>query len=122
MHRPNKANKYQSTLTVVVLLLIVWLINDIEIIAQIGLGIGFLALVSSEIAMWIDAIWTKILTIIGWINSRVLLSLVFFLILAPIAFFYRIFKGDTLNLKGGKSSYFIDRNHLYKAEDLKNPW
>ncbi len=118
----NQSTTYQSSLTVVIFLLIIWLISGVTLIAQIAVGVGFSALLSSHIARWIDYGWTKVLAALGWFNSRVLLSVVFFLILAPIAFIYRLVKGDTLNLKTGKESYFIDRSHKYEAKDLENPW
>jgi uncharacterized protein involved in cysteine biosynthesis len=122
MQSAKSTSTYQSALTVVVFLLIIWLLSGVTLIAQIAVGVGFLALLSSHIARWIDYGWTKVLAALGWFNSRVLLSVVFFLILAPIAFIYRLVKGDTLNLKTGKKSYFIDRSHTYEAKDLENPW
>lgn len=113
---------YQSALTVVVFLLIIWLISGSLLFAKIATGVGFLSLLSKHIARWIDIAWSKVLMTLGWINSRILLSAVFFIILAPIAFLYRLVKGDTLNLKSGKSSYFVERDHLYTPDDMKNPW
>jgi len=113
---------YQSALTVVVFLLIIWLISGQIIVAHVAVAVGFMALLSEQIAKGIDFAWSKVLFAFGWINSRVLLGLIFFVILTPLAFFYRLVKGDTLNLKSGKSSYYTDRNHTYTAKDLENPW
>ena len=40
--------------------------------------------------------WMKLGLILGWINSRIILGLVFIIVLLPIAFIMRIFKYDPL--------------------------
>jgi membrane-bound ClpP family serine protease len=54
---------------------------------------------------------------IGAVMSRVLLSIVFFVFLSPIAFFYRLFANKSR--KGNSESYFVERNHKYTAPDLE---
>ena len=44
-------------------------------------------------------IWMMIGTILGWINSRIILGLVFLLVLQPIAFFMKLFGYDPLRSK-----------------------
>ena len=54
--------------------------------------------------------WMLLGNILGWINSRIILSLVFILVLCPIAFFMKFFKYDPLNLQKMKTrSYKILR-------------
>ena len=43
--------------------------------------------------------WMKLGYILGWINSRIILGLVFIIILQPIAFIMRIFGHDPLRTK-----------------------
>ena len=52
-------------------------------------------------------IWIKIGLILGWINSRIILGIVFFLILIPISIIMKFFKYDPLNKKQStnKSTY-----------------
>ena len=44
-------------------------------------------------------IWMKIGLILGWINSKIILGIVFFLILIPISIIMKLFKYDPLNKK-----------------------
>ena len=44
-------------------------------------------------------IWMKIGDILGWVNSRIILGLVFLIILQPIAFIMRIMGHDPLRMK-----------------------
>ena len=56
--------------------------------------------------------WMLLGNILGWINSRIILSIVFIFVLCPIAFFMKFFKYDPLNLKKMKKrSYKILKHH-----------
>ena len=62
-------------------------------------------------------IWMFTGTVLGWINSRIILGLVFLLVLQPIAFFMKLFGYDPLRLKKGNvKSYREIREH--KSTDL----
>jgi hypothetical protein len=67
-------------------------------------------------------VWLLIGKTMGWINSKILLTIIFFLILTPFAILFRIFTNDPLGLKKKESSYFIERNHTYTGKDLDNIW
>lgn len=67
--------------------------------------------------------WYKLAEILGAINGRILLSVVFFIILVPVALLSRIGKKNPLTLKReSKKSVFIDRNHKYAAKDMEQVW
>lgn len=55
--------------------------------------------------------WIFIGTILGWINTRIILFALFFMVFTPVAIFRRIIGKDTLNqkLNPQADSYFIDR-------------
>ena len=54
-------------------------------------------------------LWMKIGHVLGWVNTRIILGLVFFLIFAPVALFFRLLGKDTLKqrLDASASSYRI---------------
>tara|TARA_Y100000589_G_scaffold330086_1_gene378653 strand:- start:23 stop:415 length:393 start_codon:yes stop_codon:yes gene_type:complete len=55
-------------------------------------------------------IWMKIGHVLGWINTRLILSLIFFLILFPISLIMKSLKHDPLRLKkSNKLSYRENR-------------
>ena len=62
-------------------------------------------------------VWMKIGHILGWINSRIILSIVYLFVLVPIAFFMRVRGYDPLQKKkeSTKSYKIIKRN----ISDLK---
>jgi hypothetical protein len=56
---------------------------------------------------------------------KILLSLVFFLVVAPIAIVRRLAGKDSLKLsafKAGKDSVMVVRNHLFTSADLERPY
>lgn len=59
----------------------------------------------------------------GWVMSKVILSIIFYLFLFPIALLARLFGNNPMRLKkSSESSYYVDRNHTYSSGDLENPW
>ena len=87
-------------------------------------ALGAISLMFPVLAEWIHIGWMKLAQALGWFNGRLLLSLVFFLLLTPIALIYRLFNRDSLRLKRPKEgeSMFVERNHTFSASDLSNPW
>lgn len=84
--------------------------------------IGFLYIVSKNLQARIVWFWYKIAEVLGWINARILLSLIYFLVVTPVGILFRLFGNDPLLLKKPKGSFYTIREHSYKKEDLKNPW
>jgi hypothetical protein len=67
--------------------------------------------------------WYKIAEILGAINGRILLSLVFFVVLFPVAAIAKLSKKNPLGLKReSNKSVFTERNHKYSAKDLEQVW
>ena len=57
---------------------------------------------------------------LGWINSRIILGLVYFLVLQPIAIIMKILGYDPLNTKkNNEESYKVDKkNHTINLEKI----
>lgn len=81
------------------------------------------ALVSPRAAARVSAAWLAFSALVGKYNTRLLLILIFFLVLIPVAFLRRLFSGDTLNTgKKGEGSYYRKRGGKFTAGDLENLW
>lgn len=118
-----KQNTAEIILSIVVGFLALDFIFDIQGFLYAAGIIGLLGLLSSAFAGLVSKVWLKFAEILGRINGSILLSIIFFLVLTPIAFLMRIFSGDSaLNLKKPKKTTFAERNHKYTADDLKNIW
>ena len=78
------------------------------IIAIIFLVLG---LINSKILTPLNKLWFKFGILLGRIVSPVIMGLIFFLVVTPIALIMRIIGKDLLNLKFNKEkSYWIEKN------------
>ena len=62
---------------------------------------------------------------LGNVMSKLILTLIFFIILLPVGIIKRLFSKDTLQLKiwkEGHGSVLEHRNHLFKAKDLEHTY
>ena len=68
-------------------------------------------------------IWMKIGGVLGWINTRIILGLLFYVIVFPMGLIMRLFGKDPMNRKLDKQtgSYRIKSAQAPK-EDLENPY
>ena len=89
------------------------LINDQEIkIWSILTSLIFLilGLINSKILTPLNKVWFKFGIFLGKIISPIVMGLIFFLVVTPIAFLMRMLKKDLLNLKFNKNnSYWIKK-------------
>ena len=84
--------------------------------------VGLIHLIIPTVGGWIVLGWFKLGHVLGWINTRILLSIIFYLFLFPISILYRLTNKNSLQRKNVKGSIFENRDHLYKKEDLENIW
>jgi multisubunit Na+/H+ antiporter MnhG subunit len=76
-------------------------------------------------------VWFGLAEILGFIVSRIVLTIVFAALVVPVGFVRILLGQDTLQLKKWKQnrsknniddSVFVVRNHKYSADDLVNPF
>ena len=69
-----------------------------------------LGIINSKILTPLNKAWFKFGIFLGKIISPIVMGVIFFLVVTPIAFLMRILKKDLLNLKYSKnSSYWIEK-------------
>lgn len=115
----------KSLETIIVLmgaLLVFYFIFELEVLLYIGLGLAVLSIISGWLTDRLAWLWLKLAEGIGYVMSRILLTLIFYIFLTPLALLSRLFTKDHLQLKGKQPSYFVERNQKYKAEDMENVW
>ena len=89
------------------------LINQGEIrIWSLLLSLLFLVLglIKSKLLNPLNKVWFKFGIFLGKIISPIIMGLIFFLVVTPIAFLMRMLKKDLLNLKFSKNnSYWVEK-------------
>lgn len=90
-------------------------------IRYVALGIGAASFIPplERLIVWI---WDKIAMVLGWINTKIILSVVFFIFLTPFGILSRLFSKSALKLKQDSNTTFVERNHTYTKKDLENIW
>ena len=98
------------------------LINQGEIRAWsvlISLLFLILGIINSKILTPLNKAWFKFGIFLGKIISPIIMGIIFFFVVTPIAFLMRILKKDLLNLKYNKnSSYWVEKTDPKSA--MKN--
>ncbi|WP_420573597.1 hypothetical protein [Kordia sp.] len=84
-----------------------------------GIGVASFFPPLERLIVWI---WEKIALILGWINTKIILSVVFFIFLTPFGILSRLFSKSNLKLKHDSNTTFVERNHTYTKKDLENIW
>jgi hypothetical protein len=66
--------------------------------------------------------WFNFGRVMGNITQPVILIITFYLILTPIALLSRLFSENSIQLKGGKLSYFQKEEKTFKKSDFEKTW
>jgi multisubunit Na+/H+ antiporter MnhG subunit len=82
--------------------------------------IGFLI---NPLGEYIHLFWMMIAKVLGYINSRIFLFILFFFILTPVALLMRLLgKATYFKNSEKRNTLFEQRNHLYVKEDIEHPF
>jgi hypothetical protein len=120
-------NRLESIKTITVLA-IAFLIAHLIFGARWLLWTALLLLVGgafeSRITTAMARYWMQLASFLGRINSKVILTLMFFVVLTPIAFLYRLFNREKVDhfLRNRRDSYFDDIQKTYGHEDFEKLW
>lgn len=118
----NNSNSYKSVLVIVTGFYgIGWLFKSVYF-EYLSIGIALMSLLLPFTVPYLLNLWNKIGNIIGWINTRIILGIIFYLILFPISLLYKFKKRNMLKGSKDSASMFKERNHEYTREDLTFPW
>ena len=84
-----------------------------------------LNMVVPQIYRPLAVLWLGLSDLMGAVVSKILLSIVFFLVVTPIGVVRRLFGKDSLQLRAFKASpesAMVERNHLFEPGDLTRPF
>ena len=78
----------------------------------IGMPLFILGFIRPELLLYPYKAWMKLGHILGWVNSRIILGLVFILVLQPIAFVMKIFGYDPLRTKKNNQKTYRENKNV----------
>lgn len=118
-----KSNSSKTVLTICLGFLIIHIVGQNRWALSLSVIIGLIGVFSDFLSEKVEIIWLYLTKILSYIVPNILLSIVFYFILFPIGLLSRLFGiKDSLKLKGGSPSYFIEINKKFQKEDFDNPW
>lgn len=118
----NQTEKLKAQLVIVIGFIALFFIFKSDYLLYAAFFLGIIFLFVSPLGNLIIKLWFKLAEILGWLNSRILLSIVFYVFLFPLAAINKLFSKNALHLKNVSDTLFTERNHKYKKDDLENVW
>jgi hypothetical protein len=114
---------YKSTLTIVIGFILISNYYNYKPLFIVALIIGLIAVFSEKANDKIIWAWNKLAEILGLIMPNVLLSIVFYLFLTPLAWLNRIDrKKNPLQLRNNSDSMFITKRKEFSKVSLEKIW
>lgn len=121
--KSEKSTPVKTVLIITVGVTAIGLIADIKWVIVIALSIGLLGSISDYLAGKIDWMWMKLAWLLSLVVPNILLSIIFFLFLWPIASLSRLARhNDLLSLKNTGNTLFKQREKSYSPSDFEKLW
>jgi hypothetical protein len=117
-----KARQKETIIVIGAGFLVLFFIFDKEWMSFVSLGVLLVGIISDALTAWIHTAWFWIAEKLGWVMSKVILGITFLLILVPVGALSKVFRKDMMMLKKRKDSYYRERDHVYEAGDMRDPW
>lgn len=118
-----KSNPAQTVLTISMGFLVLFLIYGWYWVLMISLGVGIAGVFSPWLSKKIDFIWMKLAWILSLVIPPVILTIIFYLVLFPLAVLSRLLGNpDPLNLKDRTDSLFTSSGKTFEKRDFEKIW
>ena len=113
-------NAIETVLTISVGFAIAFLIFDYRWTLNTSIVIGVLGLISNRACIFIDFLWMRLAKVLSLIVPNILLGLIFYLFLFPIALLSKVFRNkDILRLKNNDETLWINRDTQFEKESFE---
>lgn len=114
-----------SCLALVFLLLIVWFFCRRTELVYAAMAVLLLGMIWPRAFKPFACAWYGLAAALGKVTSSILLSAVWLVMVLPMGLVRRMMGKDALRLREyrrDRQSCFVKRDHVYKADDLINPY
>ena len=123
-----KITKEQSRdtgMAMVLLLLLVRLFIENGALLPCAIGALVVTMTCPQVFRPVAIVWLGLAHVLGTIMSRIVLTIVFFAVVTPVALVRKLSGKDALRLtafKAGTQSVMLARNHTFTVRDLEKPY
>lgn len=118
-----KQDSYKTVLTISMGLVVVYLINHSVYALYLLCVVAGFSLLSERIANVVHVLWMKLAKLLSYIAPNILLSIIFFLILTPIALIQKLFhKNKSFNSSINGITTFQESLKRFDMSHFEKPW
>lgn len=118
-----KTNPSQTALTIVTGFIVIYFVTKWDAVLWVSLVVGLMAVFSTYLRQKIDFLWMKLAWVLSLIVPNILLSIIFYLLLFPIALLSRLFGNkDPLHLKNNQDSHYVNCDKDFDKTSFEKPW
>lgn len=118
-----KSNPAKTVLTISVGFLVVFIVTKLNWTLWLALGIGICGVFSDALSRLIEIAWMKLAKILSYIVPNILMGLIFFCFLLPIALLSKVFrKADVMHLKNNSNTVYTEKSIVYDKTHFENMW
>ena len=110
--------KYQTIIVLISALLLASLWFHTRLLIPIAPGLGLISVLFPAVALFIHVWWMKLAMVMGKISNAVLLSVIFFVVIAPVGLLRRLRTRSRQQM----STSFRERHHVFTKQDLEKSW
>lgn len=121
----SKEQAKDTGMAMVLILLLAGLFTDQILWYKLAIPALLLAMTWPMAYFPVAVVWLGMSQAVGSVMSRVILSLVYFLLVVPTGLYRRMRGKDPMQLRGlgkGEASVMKTRNHTFSAEELEHPY
>lgn len=112
-------------MAMVLISLIVCLVTGVEYWVEISIVLLVLNMTWAKLYTYPAKFWLGLSGVLGSIMSKVLLTLIFFVVQTPMALLRRSLGHDPMmrkQWKNGTASVFVQRDHAFTVEEMERPY
>jgi hypothetical protein len=120
-----KDQSRDTGMALVLLLLIVYIRTRRDGLLWWAIILHILNMIVPKIYAPVAVLWLGFAHVLGTVMSKILLSILFFLVITPIGILRRLSGKDSLklrNFKASKDSALVVRNHVFAGQDIEKPY
>lgn len=99
-----------------------FLIFKNPIFIYLALSVGLIGIFVPPVARYMAMGWFKLADGLNFVVSKVILGLVYFIILVPVAFIYKVAGNKNLKTTSNRETNWNIRNKTYRGADIENIW
>ena len=121
----SKKQASDSGMAVVLIFMIIGLFTGNDLYYKVAIPVLVMNMIYPMFYYYFAILWLGFSHILGTVVSKIILSILFFVIVLPIAMLRKLMGKDTLKLKLFKKSdgsVMHKRNHHFSSEDIVNPY